>query len=300
IALQLFGAALLAALGWLFLRGLGSLYRRRLISDQSVIVDSLWFLFTMTSAVDFAFFGLSWFLAPFACFAVYKVVASLGFRLLNQRSRNASLPSLLLLRVFSLGRRSARLFGNFGKLWRHEGGIRLIAGPDLATSTIEPHEFLDFLSGKLDRRFISGPETLKQRFAEEEPYPDFDGRTRVADFFCHDDAWRMVLKRLARESDAVLMDLRGFTAQSRGCVFEIEELLNVVPLDRVVLVVDETTDLAFLRETLERGWACLTEESPNRAKSNPCIRLFRFNGKGKEGVYGLVAAVRNASMAKAA
>ena len=76
------------------------------------------------------------------------------------------------------------------------GQIRLIAGPDLATSTVEPHEFLDFLSGKLGRRFISGPETLARRLSETEQRRDFDGRYRVDDFFCHDDTWQMVLKRL--------------------------------------------------------------------------------------------------------
>ena len=59
----------------------------------------------------------------------------------------------------------------------------------------------------------------------------------------------MVLMRLSRDSDAVLMDLRGFKLENQGCVFEINELLNVVALDRVVFVVGATTDLAFLRET---------------------------------------------------
>jgi hypothetical protein len=113
----------------------------------------------------------------------------LGFALFGERPAGAE-PKLLLLRVFSLGKRSARLFNAFGRLWRHVGQIRLIAGPDLATSTVEPHEFLDFLSGKLDRRFISGPETLVRRLSETEQRRDFDGRYRVDDFFCHDDTWQ--------------------------------------------------------------------------------------------------------------
>jgi hypothetical protein len=65
----------------------------------------------------------------------------------------------------------------------------------------------------------------------------------------------MVLGRLARESDAVLMDLRNFSSSNQGCIFEINELFNVVPLDHVVFVIDETTDLAFLREFLTQCWA---------------------------------------------
>jgi hypothetical protein len=295
-ALQFIGVLLFGLIGWALLRGLGSLYRRRWISDQSVIVDSIWLLFAITAAIDFTFFGLAWFLAPLAAFAVYKLIALLGFALLREQPADAVRdPKLLLLRVFSLGRRSARLFNAFGKLWRHAGSIRLIAGPDLATSTVEPNEFLDFLSGKLSRRFISGPEILNQRLAEMEPHRDFDGRYRVSDFFCHDDTWKMVLGCLARDSNAILMDLRGFSPSNKGCVFEIDELLNVVPLDRVVFVVDETTDIAFLREIFAQGWAALGADSPNRGSAEPRVQLFQFTGTGNGSVPSLARVVTGAA-----
>ena len=50
------------------------------------------------------------------------------------------------------------------------------------------------------------------------------------------------------------MDLRGFLPDNQGCVYKINELLNVVPLDRVVLGFNATTDLAFLRETFRRRY----------------------------------------------
>ncbi len=277
-AAELIGVAILSLIGWVCLRGLGRLYLWRVISDQSVLIDSLWFLFALTSVVDFAFFGEFWFLAPLGAFAIYKLIAVLGFARFGEKPAGAD-PKLLLLRVFSLGKQSARLFNAFGRLWRHAGHIRLIAGPDLATSTVEPHEFLDFISGKLDRRFISGSETLARRLTETEQRRDFDGRYRVDDFFCHDDAWQMVLKRLARDSDAVLMDLRGFLPDNQGCVFEINELLNVVPLGRVVFVVDATTDLAFLRATFAAGWEALAVDSPNRELVDPGVLLFEFTGE---------------------
>ncbi len=293
-AAELIGVAILSLIGWAFLRGLGRLYLWRLISDQSVLIDSLWFLFALTGVVDFAFFDGFWFLAPLGAFAIYKAIAMLGFAVCGEKPAGvAADPKLLLLRVFSLGKRSARLFEAFGRLWRHAGRIRLIAGPDLATSTVEPHEFLDFLSGKLGRRFISGPETLARRLSETGQRRDFDGRYRVDDFFCHDDAWQMVLKRLARDSDAVLMDLRGFLPGDQGCVFEINELLNVVPLGRVVSVIDATTDLAFLRQTFADGWEALAAASPNRGLVEPQLLLFEFTGESS--VPGLMRVVMEAA-----
>jgi hypothetical protein len=201
------------------------------------------------------------------------------FRLL--RPGDARVPvDLVLLRVFSLGKRSERLFNGFAKSWLHGGTIRMIAGPDLAKATVEPHEFLGFLTGHIDRRFISGAETLERRVAETKPHRDTDGRYRVGDFFCHDDTWKTVLRQLAGESDVVMMDLRGFAQRHKGCAFEIHELLNVVPLGRIVLVVDATTDQPFLRETLLQGWANLAAGSPNRHDPDPRVRLFPLNSRG--------------------
>ena len=59
---------------------------------------------------------------------------------------------LLLLRVFALGKRSEHYFDLVTKHWRHIGSVQLTAGPDLATTTVQPHEFLEFISGKLARR----------------------------------------------------------------------------------------------------------------------------------------------------
>ncbi len=295
-AMQAVGGLVLGLIGWLVLLGIGRLYRFRWISDQSIIIDSLWFLFALASAIDFAFFRPSWFLAPLVAFAVYKIIALLGFSLLRGRmTSSAADPKLLLLRVFSLGRRSARLFDAFAKEWLYAGSIRLIAGPDLATSTVEPHEFLDFLSGRLARRFISGPVMLDQRLAESEPRRDFDLRYRVSDFFCRDDTWKMVLARLARVSDAVLMDLRGFSPGNQGCIFEINELLNTVPLDHIVFVVDGTTDDAFLREMFAQGWAMLRADSPNREITGPRVHLFPFTGTGGGSVPNLVRVVAGAA-----
>lgn len=279
VALLLTGALLAGLLGWLLLRWLGRLYRLRRISDQSIMIDALLLIFTVEYGTSLAQLGLTLFAAAIGAFVTYKIVAMAGFRLLRGWAvADADAPKLLLLRVFSLGARSERLFGGFAKLWRYEGSIRMIAGPDLATSTVEPHEFLDFLAGRLQRRFIGDRGALDQRLAETEPRRDFDGRFRIANFFCHDDTWRMALGSLAKDSDAVLMDLRGFSQENRGCIFEIEELLEMVPLRRIVFVVDATTDEKLLTQVFFGGWVKVSEASPNCSDPDPRVRLYRLDG----------------------
>lgn len=174
------------------------------------------------------------------------------------------------------------MFDVLGAYWRHVGSIQLIAGPDLVTKTVEPHEFLDFLSGKLARRFIDGPQALERRLSEMDVRVDRDGRFRVNDFFCHDDTWRTVLSRLASQSDTVLMDLRSFSPQHAGVTFEVEEVMNLVPLERAVFVIDDTTSEEFLHQVVQQSWGRLRPESPNRGAGTAGVRLLRFRGLSGE------------------
>jgi hypothetical protein len=295
IGLIVLGFAAFGLVGWLALRWIGARYEHKKLSDQSVTLDSMWLLYGVAQSIPLVFGGAVWILSGLVAFAAYKLVFWVGFSLLRRDTGPENSPKLLLLRVFSLGKRSERLFDAVAKHWRHVGSMRLIAGPDLATTTIEPHEFLDFLGGKLARRFIDGPDALNQRISEMDLKPDGDGRFRVSDFFCHEDTWQMTLTRLVADSDAVLMDLRGFSQDNHGVVYEIEELINIVPLERVVFVIDQTTDEKFLRQTVEGSWDRMSPTSPNRSSTPERLQLFRFTGSHGGEFQHLLAALSNAA-----
>jgi len=295
IGLIVLGFAAFGLVGWLALRWIGARYEHKKLSDQSVTLGSMWLLYGVAQSIPLVFGGAVWILSGLVAFAAYKLVFWVGFSLLRRDTGPENSPKLLLLRVFSLGKRSERLFDALAKHWRHVGSMRLIAGPDLATTTIEPHEFLDFLGGKLARRFIDGPDALNQRISEMDLKPDGDGRFRVSDFFCHEDTWQMTLTRLVADSDAVLMDLRGFSQDNHGVVYEIEELINIVPLERVVFVIDQTTDEKFLRQTVEGSWDRMSPTSPNRSSTPERLQLFRFTGSHGGEFQHLLAALSNAA-----
>jgi hypothetical protein len=103
---------------------------------------------------------------------------------------------------------------------------------------------------------------------------DADGRFRINDFFCHADSWQLVLSRLIGRADAVLMDLRSFCASNAGCIYEINALLNAMPLAQLVLVVDDSTDLPFLEQTLQACLRDLPPASPNAGQTLSALRLF--------------------------
>jgi hypothetical protein len=193
---------------------------------------------------------------------VFSGVVRLGERTPSAAGRGWN---LLLLRSFSIGPASERLFDALERHWRRSGSIQMIAGYDLASRTVELHELMDFASGKLARRFIDGRPALERRLREMDLQPDRDGRYRVNDFFCYGDTWRDVLLALIRNTDLVLMDLRGFSQKNAGCVFEIQELVRAVPMERIVFVVDSATD----RPLLERTFAAA--QSGTALTARPCL-----------------------------
>jgi len=277
VLLHVIGFALFAALGWWLLGILGRAYRNKRMSDQSLTVDALWLLFGVLQPITLAFEGWGWIFTGLFGFAVYKTITILGFARLTERDHadDEQRPALLLLRVFALGRRSERLFDALSKHWLRAGSIGLIAGPDLVTSTVEPHEFLDFVGGRLSRQFIEGEAELERRLAERDTRPDPDGRYRVNELFCRRDTWQMAMRRLAATSQVVLMDLRSFSPRNQGCLYELEQLLGGVPLEQVLLVADDTTDLPFLERKLQELWRDVPADSPNRGPRAPEVRLFR-------------------------
>jgi len=235
-----------------------------------------------------------WALSGLFAFLIYKIISVAGLYFI--RPSTDVNRKLLVLRVFSLGKRSRRLFRWLGMYWRYAGSVQLIAGTDLATENLEPHEFLDFLSGKLGRSFINDGPTLDRKLAEMDVRPDHDGRFRVNEFFCHDNTWRIVLDRLVTGTDVVFMDLRGFSRQNGGCIFEINALINAMSLDRVQFITDATTDEQFLVESIRQSWRYLQRTSPNALSKSPQLRMFRLDQVNGSELKALLRALAQAAV----
>ncbi len=262
-SVHLIGMALFAPLGWLVIRAICRRYEAKKFSDQVLVFDSIWLFqtFLLWQGLFFEVGHRAWIaLTPFG---LYKLISWVGLRPPKSAVPQQS-ARLLLLRTFGFRRRSERLFDQLSARWRYVGPIQLIAAPDLAGHSIDPAKFLDFLSGRLHRRFVKELPDLDQRIAAFDANPDPDARYRVNELFCGDDAWREAVRRLMETSDLVVMDLRGFTAKNQGCIFELQSLIDHVAIGKIVLLVDERSDIAFLRQTLESCWHKMVDTSPNR------------------------------------
>ncbi len=288
ISMILIGIVTFGFLGWPLLRLLGRRYEQKKFSDQSIMLDALWLLFAVVQSIGLAFEGPPWILVGLVAFIAYKLVSKLGLRWSKVGPIDTKPKTLLLLRVFALAKRSEQLFDKLRKHWQYAGNISMIAGPDLVTTTVEPHEFLEFVSGRLGRQFVRDRKDMEQRVSKFDKTQDPDGRYRITEFFCHNDTWQLTMEQLATTSDAVLMDLRSFSPANQGCIFELGRLVDSVDLNRVIFLVDNTTDRDFLESALQRLWQNMSADSPNQSSVSPKVRLYRIERQSESELKSLI------------
>ncbi|MBC8263117.1 MAG: hypothetical protein H8E47_03225 [Anaerolineales bacterium] len=299
------GIALMVLLGfwvvaWLGFRWFAQRYARKKSSDQLSWLATWWLLFTLWECQILSVTGgLLGFLGLLA-FVGYEIVLWIGLRPLRAAASRQPPHRLLLLRVFGFRKRSERLLGDLELRWRYLGNIHLIAGTDLATANLEPHEFFEYMNGRLSRQFVKNEEHLSQRIESMDQLPDPDGRFRVNEFFCHDDTWRMTLQRLVSQSEVILMDLRGFSSRNQGVLFELAHLIDVVPVSDIVLVSDGTTDQEFLEAKLSEIWRTMDTRSPNRQRPDVPLRVLRVDRQDSNAVQQLMRLLCNAAQRVAA
>jgi hypothetical protein len=273
LLVSLLSMILLALPAWWVIGGIRRAYRAKWLSDQMLVFDAIWLFQALILCKDLIFaVGLAGWVG-LAAFVAYKLISTIGLRPLAVAASRRPAAKLLLLRVFGFRRRIERLFDVLAARWRYAGPIQMIAAPDLAGRTIDPGEFMDFLSGRLRRQFVIEPGDLQRRLAEIDLRPDADGRFRVNDIFCGNDTWQAAVERLMAQSDLVAMDLRGFSPQNRGCTFELQALLDTVPITRFVLLVDNSTDRPLLRRTLTESAGRMAPASPNSGSIDPLTLL---------------------------
>jgi hypothetical protein len=101
--------------------------------------------------------------------------------------------------------------------------------------------------------------------------------------------WRDGVTRLMGEASLVVMDLRGFTPDRLGCIYELQTLLDTVPLSRLVFLFDRTTRRRALETVLAEHWQQLDVNSPNLDTRDPILRLLDANSGETQVVRRLLA-----------
>ncbi len=240
-----------ALFAWWRLKRLSNAYESKRLSDSQLLARTWWLMFC--GNVTFHEFDRAPLLALAVPLAAYGLFCWLNGHFLALTWLYQDRPprrTLLLLRVFGYAARTEKLFDRIGARWRLFGPVTMIAAPDVVARTFDPGDFLRFASGRLATSFITGRASLDAWLAQMDLEPDPDGRYRVLKCCCHEDTWRATVAELMSRADAVLMDLRGLTDQRGGCGFELEQLHQRLPAERIVLAVDGHSDLHLIRAAM--------------------------------------------------
>lgn len=240
---------------------LGRLYRAKAFSDLSYLFGASWFLILLLQVIP-GWDALVSAGGPLDLRPLLPLLAWLWIPLFFARfsrlshAAAADPPTLLVLRVFRRSGPVGWLFDHVVQRWRVIGPVLLISAADLASRTIEPDELVSFLEGRLGDRYIRGAEDLHRQLASIDATPDHDGRYRVTDFCCYASSWKQTLDALLHRATSVLMDLRGFQAQNKGCLYELGRISQASHLSGVVLLADATTDRAAAEQALQAHPGC--------------------------------------------
>jgi hypothetical protein len=256
LSLGLNGMFMLIALpvGWVAWKRLHQVargYDAKQFSDTQLLSRAWWVMLVATVGLTFITVTERWGVMLAVCLAVALAFAPVNRWLLARTRPKDGLRAtrtLLLLRVFGYTKRTERLFDRIGARWRLFGPVTMIAAPDVAARTIDPGDYLRWLTGRVDEMFVTSRADLDERLAALDLARDPDGRYRVNEFCCRDNTWQATVVELIQRADAVVMDLRGVTRARRGCEFELQQLAQRLAPQRLVLVTDVTTDRSVLQD----------------------------------------------------
>jgi hypothetical protein len=202
---------------------------------------------------------------------------------------------LLLLRVFGRADQRETLPDLLDDTWRHLGRIDLIAGTDLAMRTLGSRMLEAFLLRRADQQFLKTDEEVDRRLEHLHSRLEGDARYPINNVYCYATAWQRAVERLALKSDVVLMDLRGFTNRNQGCMIELTLFVQRIPLSRIVLLTDSSSDYQALEQVAQAAWAQLPPKSPNADLCAPVLTILNAPRWTKEDRSALFSLLLSAS-----
>lgn len=228
---------------------------------------------------------------------------------------------LLVLRVFGVDRNTGSLFGQIGRRWPFLGPVVTIVDPSYARFTFNQARYflllilalppllmtalindlsatgsifqmvvvyyvaylplmLGVMLWHLHMRSGRNLRALARRleFKSTGLFKDRYPSIRLA---CFDDLWRSTMAHLVQWADVVLMDLRGFDADRKGCEYELAHLIDHCPLGRTAFLTDETTDMDLFRATMRAEWEALEPNSPNAGRAEVVVHNYAATATGK-------------------
>ena len=195
--------------------------------------------------------------------------------------------SIVYLRTFENQPR-ARTF--LQGAWREFGYVYLLRSAESVT----PDEFRQFK--RSGRKFTDLLIESEKRFAAElaRPLPgpsrqrwhmftnvgpqtvwvrDWYGSYPPRTFLCDGKIWQPCVDMLLDQADLVVLDLSGMMPGNAGVRYEVQRVIDRIPIERVIFLADRRSDRDYLRTEIEDAWSQMAPGSPNSGAGTRVARL---------------------------
>lgn len=167
--------------------------------------------------------------------------------------------NLLALRVFGSPYLTdfLRLTGS----WQWLGTTQRLDGPD--TTGEKWSDVLNYLTGRIDRSIVEDQNELSQEIKKIKSDPDKYLRFPLNSMQCMNETWKDALQYLLNRADVVVMDFSFLSPRNLGVAFETGKLFDQFGKERVLFLINDSTDMGVLEEIMNRAWNNRSAHSPN-------------------------------------
>jgi hypothetical protein len=187
--------------------------------------------------------------------------------------------NLLALRAFKSPYLSD--FLHLTNAWQWVGTRQMLDGPD--TTGQKMRDLINYFSGHIENSIVKDPQELREVLGHFRTQPDRHLRFPVNSMQCGDATWKKALQHLLDAMDVVVMDLSSLSEENRGVAYELGKLLDQIPMQRIILLINDSTDMSVLKDILAQSWNDMAADSPNRDTAEPRIRVYHIGGPSERG-----------------
>ena len=212
---------------------------------------------------------VAFFLAGGLILAYSGLVFILASVLRQQVSTHQPL-NLLFLWVFDSGIYAKSTMIGVRSIWRFLGPMQFLRGGDL---TVDMGDLVRKEGAEL---VVDTPKELERSLKAFRHTSNWLGMYAQTSLLCGDAVWRSAVHTFLQNANVVVMNLFKFSKSNQGCLYELGLLFDTFPIERMLFLVDETTELDFLRETLDQNWNNMSVASPNYATTSASVRIYQM------------------------
>ena len=140
---------------------------------------------------------------------------------------------------------------------------------------------------QVSKSFIKNQEHLNARLEKLKKVPrKLDHTYKSMPTMCYDNTWKLAVATYTQLADVVLMDLRGFSEERKGCAYEVDFLFDTVPVGKVVFLIQPET-VELVTRLIEERWEYLKVNSPNLKLQNPVVTIYVANTENSKDIQSI-------------